>query len=187
MGRAFAGTQADALRGHWITTRGKNEKAGTKNKGTEPTAPAMRRGVLHHMAFRVTDVERSARFYVPVLTFMGYQCAGKSERYQDWKLMVEGAPHELSIVSVSPELRSIPYVRGAVGQHDHFAWTAASPKEVDLFYKKVLVPLAAAGDCTILDPPVLCPEYTPVYYAVFFADPDGLKFEFVFNPPPPLR
>jgi len=47
-----------------------------------------------------------------------------------------------------------------------------------------LQPLAAAGDCTILDPPTLCPEYSPRYYAVFFEDPDGLKFEFVFNPPP---
>jgi catechol 2,3-dioxygenase-like lactoylglutathione lyase family enzyme len=75
-------------------------------------------------------------------------------------------------------------VRGAVGQQHHFAWAAASPEEVDLFYETVLRPLAAAGDCVVLDPPCLCPEYTPGYYAVFFEDPDGLKFEFVYNPPP---
>ena len=32
----------------------------------------------------------------------------------------------------------------------------------------------------ILDPPAV--YYQPNYYAVFFADPDGLKLELVFNP-----
>ena len=27
-------------------------------------------------------------------------------------------------------------------------------------------------------------DYLPGYYAVFFADPDGMKFEFVHVPPP---
>jgi glyoxylase I family protein len=146
----------------------------------------IRRGVLHHQIFVVADATRSARFYEPVLRFLGYQCAGSSPHYQDWRLMVEGAPHELSFISVDPALRDIKHIRGAVGQHHHFAWAAATPQEVDLFHEKVLVPLAAAGDCTILDPPSLCPEYTPVYYAVFFEDPDGLKFEFVYNPPSPI-
>ena len=33
---------------------------------------------------------------------------------------------------------------------------------------------------TILDPPAEYPQYWPVYYAVFFAYPDGLKLEFVY-------
>jgi glyoxylase I family protein len=146
----------------------------------------IRRGVLHHQVFVVSDATRSARFYEPVLHFMGYTCSGSSPRYQDWKLLVEGAPHELSFVSVVPALKGMRHVRGAVGQHHHFAWAAASPQEVDEFHARVLVPLAAAGDVVILDPPALCPEYSPNYYAVFFEDPDGLKFEFVFNPPTPL-
>jgi catechol 2,3-dioxygenase-like lactoylglutathione lyase family enzyme len=32
---------------------------------------------------------------------------------------------------------------------------------------------------TILDPPTEYPAYGAGYYAVFFADPDGLKLEFV--------
>jgi catechol 2,3-dioxygenase-like lactoylglutathione lyase family enzyme len=143
----------------------------------------IRRGVLHHQIFVVTDAARSARFYEPVLRFLGYLCTDSSPRYQDWKLMVEGAPHELSFVNVDTALKGIKHVRGAVGQHHHVAWAAASPQEVDLFYATVLIPLAAAGYCVVLHPPGLCPEYTPVYYAVFFEDPDGLKFEFVYNPP----
>ncbi|MGH8336298.1 MAG: VOC family protein [Gammaproteobacteria bacterium] len=143
----------------------------------------IRRGVLHHQIFVVNDTSRSARFYEPILRFLGYKCSGSSARYQDWSLLVEGAPHELSFVSVHPALRGIKHVRGAVGQQHHFAWAAASPHEVDSFYNTVLLPLAASGDCVVLDPPGLCPEYTPVYYAVFFEDPDGLKFEFVYNQP----
>ena len=145
----------------------------------------MRRGVLHHQIFVTADATRSARFYGPVLRFLGYECVGSSPRHQDWRLVTDGAPHEISFVSVTPELRGIQHVRGAVGQHHHFAWTAASPQEVDLFFEDVLVPLAATGDCGVLDPPGLCSEYSPEYYAVFFEDPDGLKFEFVYNPPTP--
>ena len=36
-------------------------------------------------------------------------------------------------------------------------------------------------DATILDAPADYPRYGPTYYAVFFADPDGLKREFVFG------
>jgi catechol 2,3-dioxygenase-like lactoylglutathione lyase family enzyme len=143
----------------------------------------MSRGVLHHQVFVVTDAQRSARFYVPVLRFLGYEQVGVSESHQDWRLITNGAPHEISFVSVASALRDVPHVRGAVGQHHHFAWTAELPDEVDEFYERVLRPLVESGDCVVQDPPSLCPEYSPRYYAVFFEDPDGLKFEFVFNPP----
>ncbi len=35
---------------------------------------------------------------------------------------------------------------------------------------------------TVLDPPAEYPEYGPQYYAVFFADPDGMKLEVVHEP-----
>ena len=35
---------------------------------------------------------------------------------------------------------------------------------------------------TILDPPREYPDYVPGYYAVFFADPDGIKLELVHIP-----
>jgi hypothetical protein len=34
----------------------------------------------------------------------------------------------------------------------------------------------------ILDAPAEYPQYAPGYYAVFFADPDGLKLEVVYEP-----
>jgi hypothetical protein len=38
----------------------------------------------------------------------------------------------------------------------------------------------------ILDPPAQYDRYAPGYYAVFFADPDGIKLEYVFTPEWPV-
>jgi hypothetical protein len=50
------------------------------------------------------------------------------------------------------------------------------------FYHDVLIPLVKQGLCTMEDPPCDCPEHGEGYYATFFFDPDGLKYEFVHNP-----
>jgi catechol 2,3-dioxygenase-like lactoylglutathione lyase family enzyme len=66
--------------------------------------------------------------------------------------------------------------RYSPGLH-HVAWRAASHEDVDRLHA-VLVAIGA----TVLDPPADYPAYGEGYYAVFVADPDGLKLEFVFSP-----
>ncbi|HET9763738.1 MAG TPA: VOC family protein, partial [Casimicrobiaceae bacterium] len=57
----------------------------------------------------------------------------------------------------------------------HLAFRAASRAEVDRVYEG----LQALG-ATIVSPPRLYPEYKPTgYYAVFFKDPHGIKYEIV--------
>ncbi|MBD2089574.1 VOC family protein [Microcoleus sp. FACHB-1515] len=53
---------------------------------------------------------------------------------------------------------------------------AVKMHQVDTFYQK-LIELGA----TILDAPAEY-SYSPGYYAVFFADPDGIKLELVHMP-----
>ena len=50
-----------------------------------------------------------------------------------------------------------------------------------LGYRRMIVPLLRGIGATILDAPADYPRYGPTYYAVFFADPDGLKLEYVFG------
>jgi predicted lactoylglutathione lyase len=57
------------------------------------------------------------------------------------------------------------------------AWAAESRDDVDAMYA-LLLKIGAV----ILDPPADYPRYGAGYYAVFFADPDGLKLEYVFKP-----
>lgn len=37
-------------------------------------------------------------------------------------------------------------------------------------------------DLTVSDPPTEYPDYGEGHYAVFFADPDGLKLEYAYTP-----
>ena len=66
--------------------------------------------------------------------------------------------------------------RHAPGLH-HLAFTAPAREAVDALHRR-LVQL----DVPIFDAPAEYPEYCPGYYAVFFADPDGIKLEYVFTP-----
>jgi len=140
------------------------------------------RGLLHHQIIIVSSLARSAPFYRAVLGNLGYDLAGESPRFQDWKRWDSETPHELSIVEVAPEHAGVTHTAGAAGHHHHVAFCALDRADVDRFYSEVLLPLQASGQCSIEDPPCECPEYGEGYYATFFRDPDGLKYEFVINP-----
>ena len=144
------------------------------------------RGLLHHMIIHVSDVKRSSPFYTGMFTYLGYHLGdnsyGDDYGYEDWKRLDLDTPHEISICQVREESRSILYHRGALGHHDHIAFCAEDRDDVDRFYREVLLPLIEDGLCVVEDPPCDCPEYAEGYYATFFFDPDGLKYEFVHNP-----
>ncbi|MGJ8673799.1 VOC family protein [Rubritalea sp.] len=144
------------------------------------------RGLIHHLIIRVTNARKSAGFYEPVFTYLGYELAGSSfdenYGYQDWKRWDLDTPHEISICQADLKFADQKHVRGAVGHHDHLAFCAESREDVDRFYAEVLIPLEQGNLATIEDPPCDCPEYGEGYYATFFHDPDGLKYEFVINP-----
>jgi predicted lactoylglutathione lyase len=60
----------------------------------------------------------------------------------------------------------------------HLAFDAESREDVDALHA-LLVKIGAQ----VLDAPADYPQYGSGYYAVFFADPDGLKLEYVFYKP----
>lgn len=134
----------------------------------------------------VSDVLRSSAFYTPVLSYLGYElyaCEHKGEYlWEDWVRWELETPH---IICFAQGDRAKPIDRNsppAIGRFSHLAFAAADRADVDRFHATVLVPLARVGLCTIEDPPVDCPEYGEGYYATFFYDPDGIKFEFVIMP-----
>ena len=77
--------------------------------------------------------------------------------------------------AAKPESAASPHDRYMPGLH-HLAFHADSRADVDAFYRFLQEIWA-----TILDAPAEY-DYTPRYYAVFFADPDGLKLEVVHEP-----
>lgn len=146
----------------------------------------LHRGLLHHQVIVVTSVTASHPFYSSMFSYLGYELVdsqyGDAHEFEDWKPWRLDAPHEISIVKADSQLANVKHQKGAVGHHHHMAFCAESREDVDRFYTDVLTPLEQQGHCNVENPPDDCPEYGVGYYATFFCDPDGLKYEFVINP-----
>ncbi|QGZ94375.1 VOC family protein [Terricaulis silvestris] len=141
------------------------------------------RGAVHHIDLTVKGAHASRAFYESMLGFMGY-------RYTAPISDIPAAPHNgydfdlrdgddfcsIGILSARGENAGREHDRHSPGLH-HIAWNAASREDVDAMHQH-LISIGA----TILNPPAAYPKYGPTYYAVFFADPDGLKLEYVHKP-----
>jgi glyoxylase I family protein len=128
------------------------------------------RGQMNHLDLTVSDLGLSKPFYDLVLGFLGYRCVKSTNDVIVWDLAL---PDGVCGIAIRPALRPREHDRYTTGLH-HFAWNADSRQDVDRLHER----LVAAG-VTILDAPATYPQYGAGYYAVFFADPDGLKLELV--------
>jgi catechol 2,3-dioxygenase-like lactoylglutathione lyase family enzyme len=133
----------------------------------------MLRGFPNHLDLTVNDLERSKAFYDQVLTLLGYV---RSNDYAGdvpcWAMPRAGLGFSIGLHQAK---REQAHDRHCAGLH-HLAFHADSRGDVDEFHRQ----LVQAG-VTVLDAPAEY-DYTPGYYALFFADPDGLKLELVFEP-----
>jgi catechol 2,3-dioxygenase-like lactoylglutathione lyase family enzyme len=127
-------------------------------------------GSIHHLDLSVRDLRASTDFYDRVLPLLGFRRFADSPEGPIWA----GASVEVGLQQA--RAGSAPHDRRAPGLH-HLAFTAPTREAVDALHRE-LVRLGVP----VLDPPAEYPEYTPGYYAVFFADPDGVKLEYVFTP-----
>jgi catechol 2,3-dioxygenase-like lactoylglutathione lyase family enzyme len=128
------------------------------------------RGQMHHLDLTVADLKRSKPFYDLVLGFLGYRCIKDEDRIAVFDLTL---PDGVCGIAIRAAERPRAHDRYTIGLH-HFAWSADDRQDVDRLHER----LVAAG-VTILDAPAEYPQYGTGYYAVFFADPDGLKLEYV--------
>jgi catechol 2,3-dioxygenase-like lactoylglutathione lyase family enzyme len=135
----------------------------------------MLRGSINHLDLTVSDLAVSVPFYDALLGPLGFErrTGAPGDRTgwhaNDERLRLFG----IGLCAARPEQRGQRHNRFAPGLH-HLAFQAASRADVDDLHRR----LQNMG-ATILDPPADYPQYWPVDYAVFFADPDGLKLEFV--------
>ena len=137
------------------------------------------RGLVHHVDLTVRDPAQSFPLYDAVLTALGYRLERENVRGFGWELETPSGSHSIDLVRASGDGAKHLHDRYSPGLH-HLAWKVESREEVDLMYQRVL-----SVGATVLDAPADYPQYNKGrgYYAVFFADADGLKLECVYTPP----
>lgn len=134
------------------------------------------RGDYHHFDFTVSDIDTARPVYDLFLTHMGFRETRNVEgQTTEWS-QGSGIFPSVGIVQAKGEGKEASHDRYSPGLH-HAAWRAEDRADVDALHAK----LVEVG-VTILDPPDH--YYGENYYAVFFADPDGLKLEYVWTPSP---
>jgi len=130
-----------------------------------------RTGAIHHLDISVRDLIRSTDFYDRVLPRIGFRRIPDSPEGP----LCGGSHVEVGLQAARPS-EAQPHDRFSPGLH-HLAFTAPTREAVDALHRDLI-----ALGVTILDPPAEYPDYTPGYYAVFFADLDGIKLEYVHTP-----
>lgn len=142
-------------------------------------------GQISHIDISVSSPDDAIPFYEAFFTSLGYKrwniddvdWQGDQPKRASWSLKLEdGSYLGFEVRPASAEERDRQYNRYEPGPH-HMAFNASSPEHVDKVYEAVM-----AVNAKILDPPTDYGGergYGKVYYAVFFADPDGFKLEVV--------
>ncbi len=131
---------------------------------------------IDHLVLSVGNLTRSKAFYNKVLGFLGFKLKHDLDGYAGWS----NGKTLFWIAAADAKGRKHKYRKGDIGFH-HYAFELASRKDVD-----ELGAFLAKHRMKVLDPPG---EYNgdENYYAVFFADPDGMKLEGMVYKPRPKR
>ena len=130
---------------------------------------------IEHIDLTVNDLQKSAAFYDRVLGALGFRRLDEDDAGEHdirW-----GNAHLTIALRAAPgEHLGAVFDRYRVGLH-HLALKVRSREQVDRFHQ-----LLRDEGLTVLDAPAEYPQYGKGYYAVFFADPDGIKLEVVHFP-----
>ncbi len=155
-------------------------KAGSHSASrSQPKSTSDTRPIIDHIQITVQDMAVAVPFYDKLLPLLGFSAQSKSTAViesHDFHV-VEYSHPQLTLAISSPRkgLEGEKPHRRRPGALHHLAFRVESRAEVDRIHSE----LAAIG-APIVSPPREYPEYTPSgYYAVFFKDLEGIKYEVV--------
>jgi catechol 2,3-dioxygenase-like lactoylglutathione lyase family enzyme len=120
---------------------------------------------IDHLVLSVGDFARSKAFYRKLLGFLGFRLKYQYADMAGWS----NGKTLFWIAAADARGRKRRYRKGDIGFH-HYAFELSSRKDVD-----ELGAFLKTHGMTVVDPPG--EYYGSNYYAVYFADPDGMKHE----------
>jgi catechol 2,3-dioxygenase-like lactoylglutathione lyase family enzyme len=130
---------------------------------------------IDHLVLNVGNFARSKEFYRKLLDFLGFKLKYDYEDMTGWS----NGKTLFWIAAADAQGRKRKYRKGDIGFH-HYAFELSSRADVD-----ELGAFLEKNAMTVLDPPG--EYYDRNYYAVYFADPDGMKLEGMIWAPPPAK
>lgn len=135
---------------------------------------------IDHLQVTVKDMAIAEPFYDRLMPLFGFDLADKvSAVIPEHDLYVVEYLHpqfDFGICSPRTAFAAETVHRRKPGSMHHLAFRATSREEVDHFYEQI-----RAIGAKIVHAPRIFPEHGPNYYALFFKDPDGIKYEVVYN------
>jgi catechol 2,3-dioxygenase-like lactoylglutathione lyase family enzyme len=136
--------------------------------------------IIDHIQITVKDLALAEPFYDKLMPILGFDISRKSKgRVAKHEFDVVEYAHPLLIFGInSPrETHKDEAVhRRRPGSLHHLAFKAESKEEVDRVYLQV-----KEIGANIVEEPKLFPQHGEHYYALFFKDPGGIKFEVVYE------
>jgi catechol 2,3-dioxygenase-like lactoylglutathione lyase family enzyme len=135
--------------------------------------------VVSHIEITVRDMEVAVPFYDKLLPLLGYSLAHRSsaviEAHDKHVVSYEHPRLGIAITSPRREFADEAVHRRRPGALHHLAFKVESRADVDRLHLELL-----KIGATVVIPPREFPEYRPPgYYALFFKDPDGIRYEIV--------
>ena len=135
---------------------------------------------IDHIQITVKNLNLAEAFYDKLMPILGYDLANKlkgSVPAHDFDVIEYFHP-DLTIGINSPRetFKNDSVHRRKPGSLHHLAFKAKSREEIDRLYPEIV----KAG-AQIVDPPKFYPQHGERYYALFFKDPDGIKYELVYE------
>lgn len=133
--------------------------------------------VIDHIQITVRDFEAAVAFYDRLMPLLGFDLQHRKSAAipaHEFRVVEYNHPRlAFAITSPREGVGSDAVHRRRPGALHHLAFRVTSREEVDRLHGEI-----AAIGALIVSPPREYPQYTPAgYYALFFKDPDGIKYE----------
>jgi len=136
--------------------------------------------IIDHIQITVKDMIIAVPFYDKLLPLLGFDLKRKTSAViESHDFFVVEYTHPLlafAITSPRQAFKDDIIHRRKPGALHHLAFKAESRAEVDLLYPRI-----KEIGATIVNEPKLYPEHGQNYYALFFKDLEGIKYEIVYD------
>jgi len=136
--------------------------------------------LIDHIGITVKDINEAEAFYDRLMPVLGFDINKKAKgRVEAHEFEVVEYFHPVLIFAInSPRsaFKTDIIHRRKPGALHHLAFKAASREEVDQLYPQI-----KAIGANIVEPPRFYPQHGESYYALFFKDTEGIKYEIVYE------